>query len=160
MATAVLSSPYLTWGLRIVRLFSLSLDNLNYCSEYNRPAVLVYAIDTETPAMRRQWHTKIQLQSRWCGACFISSAGLAREVAWHMNSRRACTTMWLRRLCMQLRGFAYWCLVPLLDTVTAQVVVMVAPVCVTQQTIKLLRFNFNFRRLYYVSTLLERPIRP
>uniref|UniRef100_A0A7S0R9K3 Glycosyltransferase n=1 Tax=Pyramimonas obovata TaxID=1411642 RepID=A0A7S0R9K3_9CHLO len=30
------------------------------------------------------------------------------------------------------------------------VVVMVAPVCVTQQTIKLLRFNFNFRRLYYI----------
>ena len=40
-------------------------------------------------------------------------------------------------------------------TVTPQVVVMVAPVCVTQQTIKLLRFNFNFRRLYYVRTTLH-----
>jgi len=30
------------------------------------------------------------------------------------------------------------------------VVVMVSPVCVTQQTIKLLRFNFNFRNLYYI----------
>ena len=36
---------------------------------------------------------------------------------------------------------------------TVQVVVMASPVCVTQQTVKLLRFNFNFRRLYYVRTL-------
>jgi hypothetical protein len=36
-----------------------------------------------------------------------------------------------------------------------QVVVMVAPVCVTQQTIKLLRFNFNFRHLYYVRTIIR-----
>jgi len=35
------------------------------------------------------------------------------------------------------------------------VVVMVAPVCVTQQTIKLLRYNFNFRHLYYIVKHVE-----
>lgn len=30
---------------------------------------------------------------------------------------------------------------------------MASPVCVTQQTVKLLRFNFNFRHLYYVSPI-------
>jgi len=35
------------------------------------------------------------------------------------------------------------------------VVVMASPVCVTQQTIKLLRFNFNFRNIYYVVKHVE-----
>ncbi|KAK3287903.1 hypothetical protein CYMTET_4608 [Cymbomonas tetramitiformis] len=35
------------------------------------------------------------------------------------------------------------------------VVVMLSPVCVTQQTVKLLRFNFNFRNLIYVVKYKE-----